>query len=165
MVAVGFDPGWACTGYAVVDGSPRGLQVREVGLLRAAHRELSTRLRELYAEARSLLGEARVDLVALEDLYSHPQHPRTAVLLGHVRGVLCLAAAELGTPVWALAPSEVKRAVCGNGRAPKAQVQDAVRALLGVREELNVHAADALAVAATALVRAGFPLRGPVAGR
>lgn len=165
MVAVGLDPGWTQTGYAVLVGSRAGLVVREVGVLRATQPDVPGRLCELYREAAALLRECGPDVVVLEDLFSHPQHPATAVRLGHVRGVLCLAAAQVGARVESLAPAEVKRAICGNGRAPKLQVQLAVRASLGLRSDLDTHAADAVALAATALVRAGLPLKGPVAAR
>ncbi|MCS7236550.1 MAG: crossover junction endodeoxyribonuclease RuvC [Armatimonadota bacterium] len=159
MVAVGLDPGWCHTGYAVVGASPAGLRVREVGVVRSSAPDLPSRLEELYREAMGLLEEVRPQVVVLEDVFSHPRHPRTAVLMAHVRSVLCLAAAHSGAAVQALTPAEVKRAVCGNGRAPKSQVQAAVCRFLGVRGNLDSHAADALALAATALVRSGFPMR------
>ncbi|MDR7577810.1 MAG: crossover junction endodeoxyribonuclease RuvC [Armatimonadota bacterium] len=165
MVVVGLDPGLRSTGYAVLAGSRTGLVVREVGVLRASAPDLAGQLRDLYREATAVLREARPGWVVLEEVFSHPQHPRTAILMGHVRGVLYLAAAELGAPVRALTPAEVKQAVCGNGRATKAQVQAALRACLGLQGELDAHAADALALAATVLVRSGFPLRAPVVAR
>jgi crossover junction endodeoxyribonuclease RuvC len=165
MVAVGLDPGWSHTGYAVVEGSRAGLAVRETGVLRADGQDVGGRLQALHREVLGLLREWAPQVVVLEDLFSHPHHPRTALQLGHVRGVLCLAAAQAGASVESLAPAEVKRAICGNGRAPKPQVQAAVRASLGLEGELDSHAADALALAATVLVRVGFPLRGPVATR
>lgn len=165
MVAVGLDPGWTRTGYAILEGFREGMVVHEVGELRTGHPEVGGRLRKLYEEAAALLGEYTPHMVVLEDLFSHPQHPRIAVRLAHVRGVLCLAAAQVGARVESLAPAEVKHAICGNGRAPKPQVQAAVRKSLGLRADLNTHAADAVALAATGLVRAGFPLKGSVAAR
>lgn len=161
MVAVGLDPGVRRTGYAVVAGSRAGLRVQELGVLRTQRGDLPAQLRELYREAVTLLRDAQPELVALEDVFGHVRHPGTAVRIAHARAVLCLAAAEAGARVLTLAPAEVKGAVCGNGRAAKVQVQAAVRAALGLREELDEHAADALALAATALVRSGFPLRSP----
>lgn len=157
---MGLDCGWTRTGYAVLEGFREGMVVREVGELRASHPEMGGRLWELYREAAALLGEYAPHVVVLEDLFSHPQHPRTAVRLAHVRGVLCLAAAQVGARLESLAPGEVKHAICGNGRAPKPQVQAAVRRSLGLRTDLNSHGADAVALAATSLVRAGFPLKG-----
>lgn len=158
MVVVGLDPGLRYTGYAAAVGSERGVAVREVGVLRVPGGTWGARLREVYRDAAALLADLRPDRVALEDVFAHARHPRTAVHVAHVRGVLYLAAAAAGVPVESLPPAAVKRAVCGNGRAPKAQVQAAVRSLLGLFGELDPHAADALALAATALARAGYRL-------
>lgn len=160
---LGLDPGLRYTGYAAAVGCGQGVLVREVGVLRVPRGALGERLRDVYRDAVTLLEELRPDRVVLEDLFTHARHPRTAVHVAHVRGVLYLAAAQVGVPVESLPPAAVKRAVCGNGRAPKAQVQAAVLRLLGLSGDLDSHAADALALAATSLVRAGYPLDG--AGR
>lgn len=115
---------------------------------------LGRRLRVLHDEVASLLRELRPRVVVLEDLFAHRRFPRTAIVLGHVRGVICLAAASAGIDVVALAPSAVKQAVAGSGRASKAQVQAAVRVLLALRGGLDTHAADALALAYTGMARA-----------
>ncbi len=158
MLVVGLDPGLLHTGYAAAVGSRQGMTVREVGVLRVPAGSLGARLRAVYRETVALLAELRPDRVALEDVFGHARHPRTAVQVAHVRGVLLLAATEAGLPVESLSPAAVKRAVCGNGRASKAQVQSAVRSLLGLVGELDSHAADALALAATTLARAGYQL-------
>jgi crossover junction endodeoxyribonuclease RuvC len=111
---------------------------------------------------QNLLREFRPDLVVLEDLFSHSRFPRTAIILGHVRGVICLAAAASGVRVMALAPSVVKRAVAGSGRASKLQVQAALRTLLGLRALSNSHAADALALAYAGMARADIGRPGSV---
>ncbi len=115
--------------------------------------DLGLRLRHLHREIERLLGEVRPDMVVLEDLFTHSRFPRTAIILGHVRGVICLAAASAGLHVLALAPSVVKRAVTGSGRASKPQVQAALCGLLGLRTLTNSHAADALALAYAGLAR------------
>jgi crossover junction endodeoxyribonuclease RuvC len=90
----------------------------------------------------------------VEDLYTEYKFPRTAVLMGHARGVIYLAARQLGVAVLALAPSEVKRAVTGNGSAGKAQVQRAVQTLLGLESlPRPSHVADALGLAVTGMAR------------
>jgi crossover junction endodeoxyribonuclease RuvC len=95
-------------------------------------------------------------VLVVEDLYAEYSFPRTALLMAHVRGVVCLAAAQCGVPVMALAPAEVKRAVAFNGAAPKAQVQHAIGRLLSLAEPPRPsHVADALALAWTGLSRAG----------
>ncbi len=154
-LVLGFDPGLLRTGYGALRigaGRPR---VCELGVLSTRGAELGPRLHQLYRDVESLVRELRPDLVVLEDLFAHHRFPRTAIVLGHVRGIICLAAASAHVGVLALAPSVVKRAVAGSGRASKAQVQAAVRTLLGLREVSNPHAADALALAYAGLTRLG----------
>ena len=106
-------------------------------------------------------------LLVVEDLYTEYKFPRTAILMGHARGVIYLAARQLGVAVVALAPSEVKRAMTGNGAAGKAQVQRAVQTVLGLKElPRPSHVADALGLAATGMSRmtGRFPAPG-VGGR
>ena len=101
-------------------------------------------------------------LLVVEDLYTEYKFPRTAILMGHARGVIYLAARQLGVTVVALAPSEVKRAMTGNGAAGKAQVQRAVQTVLGLKElPRPSHVADALGLAVTGMSRmtGRFPSR------
>lgn len=103
-----------------------------------------------------VLLEHGPDLVVLEDLYAEYKFPRTALLMAHARGVVCLAAEQCGVPVMALAPAEVKRAVACNGAASKEQMQHAIGRLLGLAQPPRPsHVADALALAWTGLSRAG----------
>ncbi len=91
-------------------------------------------------------------LLVVEDLYTEYKFPRTAILMGHARGVIYLAARQLGVSVLALAPSEVKRAMTGNGAAGKGQMQRAVQTVLGLKElPRPSHVADALGLAATGM--------------
>jgi crossover junction endodeoxyribonuclease RuvC len=148
---LGVDPGLAVTGYAVlvagVGGRP---QVLEAGVVRGGptHLGIAERLARLHSGVSELLRELEPSVMALEDLYSHVEHPRTAVLMGHARGVICLAASQAGIPVSTYHATSVKQAVCGNGHAAKAQVQRAVQRLLEL-EDLPAPAdvADALALA------------------
>jgi crossover junction endodeoxyribonuclease RuvC len=90
----------------------------------------------------------------LEDLYTEYAFPRTALLMAHARGVICLAARQGRVPVVSLAPAEVKRAVTANGRAGKEQVARCVQRLLGLPDTPHPsHVADALALAVTGLLR------------
>jgi crossover junction endodeoxyribonuclease RuvC len=96
------------------------------------------------------------ELLVLEDLYAEYRFPRTALLMAHARGVICLAARQHGVRVLALAPAEVKRAIVANGAASKAQIQTGVQRLLGLATAPRPsHVADALALALTGLSRAG----------
>ena len=95
-----------------------------------------------------MLQQFRPEALALEELYSHYKRPRTAILMGHARGVICLAAAEAGIPVVHYAATQVKNILTGSGRASKSQMQSAIQrelALPEVPEPPDV--ADALAIA------------------
>ncbi len=151
---LGFDPGLQHTGYGALRLGAGRPQIFEVGVLETRHGfDLGARLHQLHQDVEGLLREIRPDLVVLEDLFTHARFPRTAIILGHVRGVICLAAAAASVQVLALAPSVVKRAVTGSGRASKPQVQAALRGLLGLRSLTNSHAADALALAYAGVAR------------
>lgn len=156
-LVIGLDPGLSRTGYGAVQMSSGRPCVREAGVLltdgRGDRGNLGDRLLRLHGEVTGLLRDLRPDLIVIEDLFAHRLFPRTAILLGHARGIICLAAAAAGLPVVTLAPGAVKQAVAGSGRASKAQVQAAVRRLLGLRHLSDHHAADALALAYTGLVR------------
>jgi crossover junction endodeoxyribonuclease RuvC len=149
QVILGVDPGLAITGYGVVDGGPRGIKLCEAGVVRAkARASLAERVRDIHAGVRDVLAAFKPNVLALEQLYSHYDRPRTAILMGHARGVICLAAAEVGIPVVNYSATQVKKVLTGNGRAPKAQVQRAIQrelALTAIPEPPDV--ADALAVA------------------
>jgi crossover junction endodeoxyribonuclease RuvC len=105
------------------------------------------RLARIHQELAALLAACRPDCVAIENLF-HATNVRSALKLGHARGVAMLAAIEAGCPVVEYTPSEIKRAVVGYGRAEKHQVQQMVKLLLGLSAPPAPHdAADALAVA------------------
>ena len=105
------------------------------------------RLARIHRELSALLDTCRPDCVAIENLF-HAINVRSALKLGHARGVAMLAAVEAGCPVVEYTPAEIKRAVVGYGRAEKHQVQQMIKLLLGLDEPPSPHdAADALAVA------------------
>jgi crossover junction endodeoxyribonuclease RuvC len=86
--------------------------------------------------------------MAVEQLYSHYKHPRTAILMGHARGVICLAAAEAGLAEATYSATQIKKVLTGSGRAPKSQIQLAIRRELHLAEIPDPpDVADALAVA------------------
>lgn len=160
MLILGVDPGLRATGYALMHGSPQGVHLIEFGTLRTdAAADLPARLRLIHTALRSLLDRSRPDLVVVEDLYAAQRYPRTAILMGHVRGVICLAAAELNIAVSALPPAAVKQAIAGFGGASKSQIQLAVLRLLRRPGPFDTHIADAVAMALTALSRSGVPLQ------
>ncbi len=152
---VGVDPGLRVTGYAVVRRSASGAlsqprwQLHEAGVIRpTADESLESRLEQLFLALGGVLDQFRPDAVALEDLHSNYRHPRTAILMGHARGVLCLAAAVRGIPVLSYPPARVKQAVTGSGRASKPQVRRALCHQLSLPRLPDQHdLTDALAVA------------------
>jgi crossover junction endodeoxyribonuclease RuvC len=154
--AVGFDPGLADTGYAALEGGRRVPTVLGTGVIRTSARDpLEVRLEALFDGARSVLERFAPDLVIIEDIFSAPSIPRTAILMGHARAAVCLAGRRQGVTLLSVAPAEVKRAVTASGAAPKAQVARAMQALLALAAlPRPSHVADALALAYTGLSRA-----------
>jgi crossover junction endodeoxyribonuclease RuvC len=146
---LGIDPGLGTTGYAVLQWTGNKLRVEEAGVIRARSRgSLPERLAEIYRGVVDVIASLHPSTMALEELYSHYKRPRTAILMGHARGVICLAAAEAGIPVAHYPSTQVKRILTGNGRAPKGQMQRAIQyelALAKLPEPADV--ADALAIA------------------
>jgi crossover junction endodeoxyribonuclease RuvC len=144
----GIDPGSARTGYGCVetDGTRHRLVV--CGAIATPPRApFPEKLRAIHGRLVTLLAECRPDAVAVESLF-YSSNVRTALKLGHARGVAVLAAVEGGFPLAEYTPAEIKRAVVGYGRAEKAQVQEMVRLLLGLKTAPSPSdAADALAVA------------------
>lgn len=147
---MGIDPGLNCTGYGVVDRLTDGrCRLVEAGAVRTApSASLETRLRALYDGICEALDDLRPQIVIVESLYSKYRHPRTAILMGHARGVIYLAAQERGLAVEAYAASQVKRALTGAGRAAKQQVAEMVCRMLALPEIPRPHdVTDALALA------------------
>jgi len=147
---LGVDPGLNITGYGAVDRLPDGrCRLVEAGAVRTSPAaDLATRLRLLYDGICEALDDLQPQVVIVESLYSKYRHPRTAILMGHVRGIIYLAAQERGLPVEAYPASQVKRALTGVGRAAKRQVAEMVCRLLGLPETPRPHdVTDALALA------------------
>jgi crossover junction endodeoxyribonuclease RuvC len=144
----GIDPGSHRTGYGCVetDGS-RHHVVLCGAIVSRAPVPFPDKLLNIHSRLAAILAECRPDAVAIESLF-HAANARSALKLGHARGVAMLAAVEAGLPVAEYTPAEVKRAVVGYGRAEKAQVQHMIKLILGLAELPSPHdAADALAVA------------------
>jgi crossover junction endodeoxyribonuclease RuvC len=144
----GIDPGSTRTGYGCVETDGRRHHLIACGAIGALPAEtFPHRLARIHAELSVLLSSCRPDCVALESLF-HATNVRSALKLGHARGVAMLAAVEAGCEVAEYTPAEIKRAVVGYGRAEKHQVQQMVKLLLGLAAAPSPHdAADALAVA------------------
>ena len=153
---VGFDPGLNVTGYGVVEcsgGSVRSggpVRLVEAGTVRSRGESLEARLLSIHAGVREVLAAFSPVAMAIEQVFSHAKFPKTAILMGHARGVICLAAAEAGLDVHHYLPNRVKSTLTGSGHAGKEQVQRAVQRELGLASRPEpADAADALAVALT----------------
>ncbi len=144
-VICGIDPGLGNTGYALL----RGGAILDAGVCRfEAGLPLEERLAAVEADIDAILAEHAPVIVAVEQLYSHYNHPRTAILMGHARGVILLAAAKRRIPVQSYSATQIKRFLTGNGRATKGQVQRAIAMALGLSEPPEPpDVADALAIA------------------
>ena len=148
MRIFGIDPGSQRTGYGCVETDGRSHRLVTCGAITASPSDsFPDRLARIHRELSKLLSACRPDCVAVESLF-HAANVRSALKLGHARGVAMLAAVEAGCSVVEYSPAEVKRAVVGYGRAEKPQVQQMIKLLLGLPRAPTPHdAADALAVA------------------
>jgi crossover junction endodeoxyribonuclease RuvC len=145
---IGIDPGTAACGYGIVQGSGNRLRAVEHGCWRTSARERpETRLRTIFDGVAALIEQHSPDAVVLEESFVGAD-ARIALSVGQARGAILVACALADVACAEYAPARVKSAVCGYGRADKAQVQRMVKAILAMQELPKPdHAADALAVA------------------
>ena len=148
MRVLGIDPGTAACGYGVVDSAAGGVAAVDHGWWKtSASDPPELRLKRTHDVVAELIAQHEPDAVALEESYVGVD-ARTALFVGQARGAVLVASAAAGVECAEYAPSSVKQAVCGYGRADKAQVQRMVKAILGLADPPHPHhAADALAVA------------------
>ncbi len=151
MKILGIDPGTRITGYGcvqVVDGSlePRLI---EAGVLKfPTDQPLEQRLAQMHADVAALIDELEPDRLAIEKLYAHYKHPRTAIIMAHGRGAILLAATQAGLPIENLPSTAVKKSLTGNGHASKQQMQLAVQSQCGLAAPPSPpDVADAIAIA------------------
>ena len=155
MIAMGVDPGTAVTGYAFLEERNSRLHVLEYGVVRSrATDPLPQRLEKIHRELRQLMETYHPAVLALESIF-HAQFARSALVLGHARGAIMVAAQSLGIPVAEYAPRLVKKAAVGHGAASKDQVAAMMKTHLQLRDlPKPADAADALAVAFCHLMQA-----------
>lgn len=150
---LGIDPGLQITGYGVLEESSRGVRVVEAGVIRSvsggrAKTDMAPRLAALYTGIVEVIDQFRPTAAAVEQLYAHYEHPRTAILMGHARGVILLACGLRNVPVTSYNATAIKKRITGSGHATKIQMQHAMLRELGLPtlpEPPDV--ADALAAA------------------
>src|SRR5687767_10980356 len=149
MRILGIDPGLQLTGYGVVDYKPLRPALVAGGVIRLRPKaSLPDRLVELERELEALVTEYQPQTVAVEQLYAHYAHPRTAILMGHARGVILLVAARHELRIEQFAANRIKQSVSGHGHASKPQMQRAIQNVWNLKEPPEPpDVADALAVA------------------
>ena len=148
MLIMGVDPGTAITGYGLVKYTGNRFMMVDSGCIRTASgKPLAERLHVIYKELQDLIRRHRPVNFAIEELFFN-KNARTALAVGHARGVAMLAAAGSHVPVFEYTPLQVKQAVTGFGRADKAQVQFMIKAILALPAVPTPDdVADALALA------------------
>lgn len=149
MRILGIDPGLQLTGYGVIDLARPRPKLIDGGVIRLnAKTPIPDRLVELESELESLTEEQKPDVCAVEQLYSHYKHPRTAILMGHARGVILLVARRHGIRVEQFAANRIKQSLTGHGHASKLQMQRAIQSVWNLQKLPDPpDVADALAVA------------------
>ncbi len=162
MRALGIDPGLVRTGWAVVEPvGPRAALVAHGLIAPPTEADLPARLAAGAQQLRSVLAEFRPDFVALEEIFTAPRHPRSALLMAHMRGAICLVLEEAGLRVVPLTATTVKQRLTSSGHASKEQVQRMVLRLTGLgstNNGLRLDETDAIALALAALHQSSHPL-------
>jgi crossover junction endodeoxyribonuclease RuvC len=154
MRILGIDPGLKLTGYGIIEWTGQESPARpptliDAGVLRLdAKSALASRLHELYRELDALFDEFKPQVCAVEQLYAHYNHPRTAILMGHARGVILLTAQRHGATIKQYAVNRIKQSVAGHGHAGKGQMQRAIQLTWNLPTPPDPpDVADALAIA------------------
>lgn len=149
MRILGVDPGLFITGYSVLETNGDRLDIIEAGVIKTKKADpTEVRLVEISREMGEVIKQFKPEAMAIEELYSHYDHPKTAIIMGHARGVIFLKAAEAHIPVYPYASTKVKNSLTGNGRASKQQMQLMIMSTLNLNEIPEPpDVADALAVA------------------
>ncbi len=148
VLVLGIDPGSIVTGFGLVEQDDGGMRLVARSSVRTSSRApLPERLSKIYAETVRMIDAHRPDEVAVENVFQ-AKNVRSALKLGHARGVTLLAAAQAALPIFEYAPREVKQSVVGTGSATKLQVASMVERLLGLSgQKLLEDESDAVAVA------------------
>lgn len=148
-IILGIDPGSRATGYGVIEVQGRRERIIDCGRIRSIEGTMAERLKTIFEEITAVIARHRPDAAALEETFVNRVNAASALVLGQARGAAFCALGAAGLTVAEYAPSQVKQAVTGSGRADKQQVQQMVRLLLKLEVTPVTDAADALAVALT----------------
>ncbi len=149
IVIVGVDPGLHITGYGVLKSIGHDSRVLEAGIIKTDKKGLfENKLKEIFEETGKIIEQYQPDYIAVEELYSHYSHPKTAIIMGHARGIIFLQASRHNIPVNSYASTRIKKSLTGNGRASKSQMQKMIKVALKLSEDIfSPDTADALAAA------------------
>lgn len=132
MIILGIDPGIAIVGYGIVEYKNNKFKVLGYGAITTpAKTKLSSRIKTIYDDINELIKKYDVDAVAIEELFFN-KNVKTAIDVAHARGVIIVAAANRGIPVYEYTPLQVKQGVVGYGRAVKSQIQEMVKVILNL---------------------------------
>jgi len=149
MRVLGIDPGLNITGYGIVDSGEGEPRLVEAGIIRSKTKmPLQQRLFELYNGLDEVVKELCPDVFSVEELYSHYNHPKTAVVMGHARGVLFLVAGKENIPVYSYSATRIKKSLTGVGRATKEQVASMISSCMNCGDlDVKADVTDAIAAA------------------
>ena len=149
QIYLGIDPGLNRTGYAVLERTVRGPVLREGGVIRSTPTlTLAERVHEIGTGLREVIAQYHPQAMAIEQIFSTPKHPKTAILMAHARGAILFAAAEASIPIIHYSPRQIKKLLTGSGAASKEQMQLAVQRELRLKSILEPNdVADATGVA------------------
>lgn len=149
MRILGIDPGLITTGYGLIDTKQEHFTLVEAGIIKTSSKQkIQERVDKVYKSLNELVTQFFPDVLVLEKLYSHYRHPTTAILMGHIRGVVCLVCGEKHIPLVSYPSTRIKKAITGQGHASKFQIQRMVQNFLSLKDMPRPDdVADALAVA------------------
>ncbi len=151
MRILGIDPGLRLTGFGVVEVRQGAIEpaLIEAGVIKLDGKlPVADRLVQLAEDLEGVIGSSGAHQLAVEEVYAHYAHPKTAIIMAHARGVILLCARQRGLAIEQLASTEVKKALTGNGHASKEQMQRAVQAQFRLPEPPSPpDVADAIAIA------------------
>lgn len=152
MRILGVDPGLRVTGYAALASETAGygrFELIEAGVIRTdGSAGIASRLKTLHDGLIQVLSDVRPEAIVIEKLFAHSEHPSTAILMAHARGVVCLVSGLMNVPLASLPSTHVKKAITGKGHASKSQIQRTVQQRLGLRSAPEpADVADAIAIA------------------
>ncbi|MCP4706680.1 MAG: crossover junction endodeoxyribonuclease RuvC [candidate division Zixibacteria bacterium] len=149
MIILGIDPGLQITGYGVLTSDGVKIEILEAGIIKTNLKDnFENKLDEIFSEIGKVIKQFKPDYMAIEELYSHYAHPKTAIIMGHARATAFLQASQNKIPIVSYSATRVKKSLTGNGHATKTQMRRMIKSRLDLQAELfSADTADALAVA------------------